>query len=162
MEDTFSAATANFNGETLSQNRKRVWKCLWSHQWFSTILMSDGEYLYDVPWRNQVINFFSEQHTQDICYGKVVSEFCITKFSYCRVLTQLQKCRLDQNLEQDILSCSGSTFTLKIKSVNFIYGFGIYFKFCINSKKIVFNKQRNSNKDQGVKYSSTHTCRLKK
>lgn len=52
MEGTFLAATENFNAETLSQNRKRVWECLWSHQWFSTILMSDDEYLYDIPGRN--------------------------------------------------------------------------------------------------------------
>lgn len=51
MKGTLSAASQNFNGETMIENRKRVWKCLWSHQWFSTILMSDDEYTYDIPGR---------------------------------------------------------------------------------------------------------------
>lgn len=48
---TFSAAAENFDGETWSQNRKRVWKCLWSHQWFSTVVMSGDENPCDIPGR---------------------------------------------------------------------------------------------------------------
>lgn len=123
----------------------------------SVVFNSCNEWWWEPLWysRKEIGNYlFSEKYIHDTWYRKVVSEFPSIKVSYCRVITQLHKCRLDWNLEMGHLVMVWKHFYFwKInKSILFMILKSIV-NFALSPWKQVFGKQ--TTKMKVIKITST-------